>query len=111
METLGEFDLIDDAEVRKLTSSARRPKMGSSTVKAASPDSSASVEWRREIERELTAVKNAVPGGLEFSGSLEDTEQADAREAAKVADDLPGYEVRLLLRPIQPPRGDFVEVV
>lgn len=113
MESSGEFQLIDDPEVKKVAASGRtrKPNEASSTVKAASPDSSASVEWRREIERELAAVKNAVPGVPDFSGSLEDTEQADAREAQKVAADLPGFEVRLLVRPAQPPRGDFVEVI
>lgn len=111
-ESSGEFQLIDDPEMKKLTASSRKGRIPSSTVKTANPDSSASVEWRREIERELAAVKNAVvPGNMEFSGSLEDTEQADARDAAKAAADLPGFEVRLLVRLSQPPRGDFVEVV
>ncbi|MEZ0229300.1 MAG: PP2C family protein-serine/threonine phosphatase, partial [Planctomycetota bacterium] len=114
MESSGEFDLIDDPEVRKLTGSGsgrHRPDLkGSSTIKA-SPDSTASVEWRREIERELAEVKNAVPGVQELSGSLEDTEQAEARESAKVADSLPGFEVRLLVRSTKPPRGDFAEVI
>lgn len=111
LESSGDFHLIDDPEVKKLTGSSRTKGKASSSARPAQPDSSASVEWRREIERELAAVKNAVPGGLEYSGSLEDTEQADAREAARVAEDLPGFEVRLLVRPADPPRGDFVEVI
>ncbi len=108
----GDFDLIDDPEVKKLTASSRGgAKRGSSVIKAAQPDSSASVEWRREIERELAAVRQQVPGGLEYSGSLEDTVQAEARDAARVAEELPGFELRVLVRPARPARGDFVEVV
>ncbi len=114
MESSGEFDLIDDPEVKRLTGSGsgrHRPSAKNSSTVNTSPDSSASVEWRREIERELAAVKNAVPGVQELSGSLEDTEQADAREAQKVAESLPGFELRLLIKAAQPARGDFAEVI
>ncbi len=111
-ESSGDFHLIDDPEVKKLTGSSRtRAKAGSSSQKVPDAESSASVEWRREIERELAAVRSAVPGALEHSGSLEDTEQADAREAARVAEGLPGFELSLLVRPAHPARGDFAEVV
>ncbi len=124
MESSGEFNLIDDSGSTRLTGSRRgrllpgsspssssHQTASSSSTRLPKMDPSASVEWRLEIERELAAVRSVVPGGLDYSESLENTEQAEAREAARVAESLPGFEVRLLVRPAQPARGDFVEVI
>lgn len=156
LESSSEHNLIDDPEVRKVTSSNRpkrssrnpaasgsasgtagsassgggvtsssvsgsasgaassamTPIPGGPSIEDSSHARSRSVDWRKEIERELAAVRSQVPSWNDGSShGLEDTAQAEVRDAAQAAASIPGVEVRVLIRPGSPPRGDFVEVI
>ncbi|MBX3470652.1 MAG: SpoIIE family protein phosphatase [Planctomycetes bacterium] len=121
LESSGELLLIDDPEVRRITARAAEldPREGSSGGAAAPRPSTArrpAHEWRKEIEQELARVRSLAPGGSGEHASPfgppdaggEDELRALSRKL-RLAER--GVDVRQLLLPASPPRGDFVDLV
>lgn len=133
LESSGELLLIDDPEVRRLTSRAEPD--GSSSARHPAPTPSGRLpraaasegappprgstgrrpvhEWRREIEQELARVRSLAPGGSgEHVVAFEPGGEEELRTLARTLRlNERGVDVRRLVQPASPPRGDFIDLV
>lgn len=114
LESSGELLLIDDPDVRKLTARAPAPERDASEAGAAARPTARrpASEWRREIEQELARVKSLAPAGSgEHMPPLDLGSEEELRSLARtmrLAERR--VEVRRLLLPATPPRGDFIDL-
>lgn len=125
LESSGELLLIDDPEVRRMTArpdpdaravtdSGRRAPASPSGAAAPRPSGRRPAhEWRREIEQELARVRLLAPGGSgehmpTFDPGSEDELRALSRTLRLTER---GVDVRRLLLPASPPRGDFMDLL
>ncbi|MCO5167095.1 MAG: SpoIIE family protein phosphatase [Planctomycetes bacterium] len=121
LESSGELLLIDDPEVRRITARAAEldPREGSSGGGGGPRPSTArrpAHEWRKEIEQELARVRSLAPGGSgEHASPFGPGDPGGEDELRALARTLRlterGVDVRRLLLPASPPRGDWVDLV
>lgn len=98
LENSGEFLLIDDPEVRSITSQKKSSEERSRAVS----------EWRREIERELATVNSALPADLgSGSGPVRGLAQEPLNDALAEY----GLELGDVFLPADPPQGGFAEAI
>lgn len=123
LESSGELLLIDDPDVRKLTArapEAERP-LDRPADRASASETGSGVratgrrpasEWRREIEQELARVKSLAPAASgEHMPPLDVGSEEELRSLSRtlrLAERR--IEVRRLLLPATPPRGDFIDL-